>query len=259
MTDTHCHLSFAQYDKDRDAVRDRAAAASITRIINPGTDLEQSRAAVRLAAQISDVPPSTFEVYAAVGVHPQDIATITPDGFEAIAELAHELRVVAIGEVGFEISPRAGDMKPQEEWLERFVDLAVELEKPLIFHVRSAHVEFRRFLAARGEGVRGVVHCFSGSPEDAAAYVERGLLLGITGIVTYPNAPDLQTIVQDVPLENLLLETDAPFLAPQTHRGKRNEPAYLVEVAEKVAELKGLTVAEVEHATDENATRLFRI
>lgn len=258
MTDTHCHLSFSHYD-DRDAVRERAAAAGVARIINPGTDLQQSRAAVALAASTSGVSPLTPEVFAAVGVHPQDVGALAPDGFEAIAELAHHPRVVAVGEVGFEISSRAGSLTPQEEWIERFVDLALELEKPLIFHIRSAHAEFRRFLAARGEGVRGVVHCFSGTPEDARFYTARGLFLGIAGVVTFPNARDLQTIVQDVPLEHLLLETDAPFLAPQSHRGKRNEPAYLVKIAEKVAELKGLTVAEVERATDESARALFRL
>lgn len=250
MTDTHCHLSFSQYDADREAVLNRAGIVGVTRIVNPGTDLAQSRAAVELAGKYENV-------YAGVGVHPQDIAELTPDGFEAIAELAHHPRVVAIGEVGFEASSRAASLALQEEWLERFLDLALEVEKPVIFHVRNAHAEFRRFLEGRGAGIRGVVHCFSGTSEGARFYVNRGLLLGITGIVTFPNAGMLRMVVEDTPLDYLLLETDAPFLAPQSRRGKRNEPAYVREIAEKAAELKGVSAAEVERVTDENATRLF--
>lgn len=257
MTDTHCHLAFSQYNSDRDAVLARAGEAGVERIVNPGTDLVQSRTAVEFAGSTSGVSPSTPEVFAAVGVHPQDIGTLTADAFEAIAELAHHPRVVAIGEVGFEASSRAASLALQEEWLERFLDLALEVEKPVIFHVRNAHAEFRRFLEGRGAGIRGVVHCFSGTSEGARFYVNRGLLLGITGIVTFPNAGMLRMVVEDTPLDYLLLETDAPFLAPQSRRGKRNEPAYVREIAEKAAELKGVSAAEVERVTDENATRLF--
>lgn len=291
MTDTHCHLSFSRYDTDptspaglrgagRDAVLTRAKEAGVMWIINPGTDLKQSRAAVELAESTSGVSPSTPEVYAAVGVHPQDIGTLTADAFDALKELARHPRVVAIGEVGFEASSRAADLKRQEEWLERFCDLALEVAKPVIFHVREAHAEFREFLETdyrqnqsradsrfrgndqgngSGRGVRGVVHCFSGTLDDAKFYTERGLFLGITGIVTYPNAEALREIVRVAPLDRLLLETDAPFLAPQSRRGKRNEPAYLREIAEMIAELKGLTAAEIERRTDDNARTLFGI
>lgn len=257
MTDTHCHLSFSQYDADRDSVLQKARIVGVKTIINPGTDLVQSRAAVELARSTSGVSPSTPEVFAAVGVHPQDIGTLTADAFDAIAELAHHPRVVAIGEVGFEASSRAARLALQEEWLERFLDLALEVEKPVIFHVRNAHREFRRFLERRGEGIRGVVHCFSGTVDDARFSVNRGLLLGITGIVTFPNAGMLRMVVEDTPLDSLLLETDAPFLAPQSRRGKRNEPAYLREIVEKVAEVKGMSVGNVEDMTDRNATALF--
>jgi TatD DNase family protein len=123
--------------------------------------------------------------------------------------------------------------------------------------VREAHPAFRRFLEGQDPDIRGVVHCFSGTTDDARFYTARGLFLGITGVVTFPNAQSLRTVVQDIPLERLLLETDAPFLAPQSHRGKRNEPAYLAEIAEKVAELKGVSVEEVERVTDANVVGLF--
>lgn len=291
MTDTHCHLSFAQYDADRDAVVDRAGAVGVRRLVNPGTDLAQSRAAVELVEKYENggptpgvtAPTPGVAVWAAVGVHPQDVGGLTDEVFAEIAKLARHPRVVAIGEVGLELHHRAGALTPQTEWLERFVTLAREVGKPLIFHVRNAHAEFRRFLERRTAAdprrslprsdssfrgndmgddreekrVRGVIHAFSGTADDARFYTEQGLFLGVTGVVTFPNAQNLRTVVQEVPLECLLLETDAPFLAPQSHRGKRNEPAYLSEVAESVAALKGVSREEVERTTDENATGLF--
>lgn len=262
MTDTHCHLSFSQYDDDptspfglrgagREAVIARATAAGIRHIVNPGTDLAQSRAAVELARRLSNV------VRAGVGAHPQDLAGLTDDAFVELEQLAREPEVVAIGEVGFEISYRSPAIEDQERWLLRFVELARQVDKPLIFHVREAHPAFRRFLEWSGTGLRGVVHCFSGTLDDAQWYTARGLFLGITGIVTFPNAAPLCRVVEETPLARLVLETDAPFLAPQSCRGMRNEPAYVLEVAEKVASLKGLSVTEVERATDANAARLF--
>lgn len=261
VTDTHCHLSFSQFDPDRDAALNRAGIVGVTRIVNPGTDLIQSRAAVAMAKQYDTV-------WAGVGVHPQDISELTDAAFAELETLAADPRVVAIGEVGLEISSRSPPVEEQERWLRRFVELAGRLRKPLIFHVRSVHAEFRNFLeesgparnasqAKRSDASWGVVHCFSGDSEDAQFYTEHGLFLGITGIVTFPNAVQLCRAVEETSLEHLVLETDAPFLAPQSRRGKRNEPAYVLEVAGKLAELKGLSVAEVERATDANAQRLF--
>lgn len=271
MTDTHCHLSFSQFDPDREAVLDQAVSVGVTRIVNLGTDLTQSRAAVELAGQTPGVDGETpgVRIFAAVGVHPQDVVGLTEEAFAELSALARSPHVVAIGEVGLERTPRAPDLALQRRWLERFVRLAADVGKPLIFHVRYAHAEFRHFLE-RVWGLappklgpeaerRGVVHCFSGTLDDAQRYVAQGLYLGITGIVTFPNAEGLRSMVREIPLARLLLETDAPFLAPQSHRGQRNEPAYLPEIAERVAELKGVTVAEVERATDENAKRLFGI
>lgn len=261
MIDTHCHLSFSQFDPDRDAALQRAGIVGVTRIVNPGTDLVQSRAAVELARRFSSV------VSAGVGVHPQDLVGLTDDAFAELEQLAREPEVVAIGEVGLEISSRSPEVHEQERWLRRFVELAERVGKPVIFHVREAHPAFRLFLEkvwgpaplklGPGTERRGVVHCFSGDSKDAQFYAEHGLFLGITGIVTFPNAVQLCRAVEETSLEHLVLETDAPFLAPQSRRGKRNEPAYVLEVAEKVADLKGLSVAEVERVTDANAQRLF--
>lgn len=258
MTDTHCHLTFLQYETDRAAVLERARAAGVARIVNPGTDVAQSRAAVRLAS-------AEAEIFAAVGVHPQDVGELSEESFAELSALARSPRVVAIGEVGLEQSSRTPALVLQRRWLERFVRLAADVGKPLIFHVRDAHAEFRSFLEKvwgpappkLQQERRGVVHCFSGTLDDAQRYAAQGLLLGITGIVTFPNAEVLRSVVREIPLERLLLETDAPFLAPQSHRGQRNEPAFLPETAAKVAELKGVSLTEVERVTDENARRLF--
>lgn len=262
MTDTHCHLSFTQYNADREVVLRRATAAGVTRLVNPGTDLAQSRAAVALARMF----PAA--VRAGIGTHPQDVAELSESTFGEFEVLARTLEVVAIGEVGLERSARSPALDLQRTWLARFVTLAEAVGKPLLFHVRDAHAEFRRFLeeymplppspggAERGR-IKGVVHCFSGTVDDAAFYTRRGLFLGITGIVTFPNAHALRDIVREMPLEHFLLETDAPFLAPQSRRGTRNEPAFLHEVAETVGAVKGIPRAEVERQTDAHASQLF--
>ena len=256
VTDTHCHVTFPRYDADRAEVLSRAAATGVKIIVNPGTDVVQSRAAVALAeARTSELPV----VFAAVGVHPHDVGQLTEEGFQELAALARRPRVVAVGEVGLEQSTRSPALSVQRQWLTKFCELAQEVENPLLFHVRDAHAEFRMFLEAEGSGVRGVVHCFSGTREDATWYIQHGLFLGITGIVTFPNAGALHEVVRAVPLGHLLLETDALFLAPQSHRGQRNEPAYVREVAQEIACLKGTTVKVVEEATRRNARQLFSL
>lgn len=273
MTDTHCHLTFPQFDADptsptglrgagRDAVLSRAMEAGVMQIVNPGTDLEQSRAAVWLADGWAGKTP---EILAAIGVHPHDVGGLTDESFAELKQLARHPRVVAVGEVGLERSERSPALDVQRPWLERFVALARAIGKPLIFHVRNAHREFREFLeqewsaspAARN-GL-GVVHCFSGTLDDARWYIAHGLCLGITGIVTFPNTSALREVVRAVPLDRLLLETDAPFLAPQRYRGQRNEPAYVREVATAVADIKDVSVTDVDRVTSETAKALFRV
>lgn len=272
MIDTHCHLTASQFDIDRAEALRRSIDAGVTTIVNPGTDLEQSRAAIAFAEQESNV-------WAAVGVHPQDIGTLTDDIWKELETMAQHPRVVAIGEVGLERSSRAPALEEQEKVLEKFVALAVRVGKPLIFHVRDAHKEFRNFLervwparrltpgvaggparhaSANGADAGGVMHCFSGTLDDAQWYIGRGLLISIPGIVTFPNAEELRNVVKRTDLRHLLVETDSPYLAPQSYRGKRNEPAYVVEAAKEIARQHGISLADVERATDENAQRLFR-
>ncbi len=252
MIDTHCHLTFPQFDADRADVLSRARGAGVTAFVNPGIDLTQSRAAVALAEQEPDV-------FAAVGIHPQDIGSIGDPEITAIRDLLTHPKVVAIGEVGLEQSARAPAIDQQTAALWTWVDLALQARKPVIFHVRNAHAEFRAFLESCPPDLRGVVHCFQGSLEDARAYLQRGLFLSLTGVVTFPNVADLAKIVAAVPLEHLLVETDCPFLAPQPFRGQRNEPAYLEAVVAEVARLKSMTQHDVSHVTTGNARRLFAL
>ncbi len=252
MIDTHCHLSFHQFDADRSEVLARARAAGVRQIVNPGTDHAESAKAVALAEHAADV-------FAAVGVHPQDVGKLSDRVFHDVRGWLSHPRVVALGEVGFEHSDRAPSLHRQVAALERFVTLAMDAGKPIIFHVRNAHEEFRAFLSHAPRELRGVVHCFSGTREDGLAYVERGLFVSVTGIVTFPNAGELHTAIRDIPLDRLLIETDAPFLAPQSRRGQRNEPALVTEVARTLATLFGMPLERIERATDANARSLFAL
>lgn len=250
MIDTHAHLTFPAYADDLQDVLSRARESGINAIVNPGSDLKQSRAAVKLAKQEKDI-------FAAVGIHPQDVSSFSEDVFSELSELAGEEQTVAIGEVGLEKKKEDEDMKGQQDMLSQFVALGQKINKPLIFHVRNAHNEFIEFLKDITEPISGVVHCFSASWKEAEIYLDAGLYISVTGIVTYPNAEDLQEAVKNIPLERLMVETDSPFLAPQSKRGQRNEPACVEEIAEKIAALKNISLAEVEEITDKNANYFF--
>jgi TatD DNase family protein len=253
VIDSHAHLDFPQFDGDREEVIARAGEAGVKTIINVGADLVSSQRSVDLA----DRHPS---IYASVGIHPHDALALDDSVLERLRDMARHPRVVGIGEIGLDyyrdLSPR--DM--QLEAFERQLDLADELELPFIVHDRDAHDAIMSTLerrAAGREALRGVLHCFSGDETMARKALELGLYVSVAGPVTFHNARRLPDVVQEVPLSRLLLETDCPYLAPHPHRGKRNEPAYVLLVAERVAALKGVSVAEVEKTASDNARDLF--
>lgn len=252
MIDTHCHISLPQYDHDRKEVLTSAQRAGVVAVINPGTNKKQSRAAVALAS-------SYPFVWAAVGVHPHEAKCVTEEIMQQLVEIGSHPRVVAVGEIGLEDSGNAPPMNTQTEALSLLMKVGKELALPYIFHVRDAHKQFRAFLDSYGHPIRGVMHCFSGTIDDADVYVSHGLSIGITGAVTFPNADNVRDVVRHVPLESLVTETDGPFLAPQQHRGKRNEPAYVSFVIDEIARVRRIPVEEVSRATMENAKRLFAI
>ncbi len=251
LADAHCHLDDAQFADDLDAVIQRAADAGVAAMITAGTNVESSRAAVELANKYA-------MVYAAVGIHPQDAASFSTESLNEIRALAPARKVVAIGEIGLDFywqdhAPR----EIQEQVFTAQLDLATELGKPVVMHDRDAHAELMAILRKRRGTPRGILHCFSGDLEMARAAIELGYFISFAGSVTFTNARRLQEIARAVPLERIVLETDAPYLAPHPWRGKRNEPAHVARVAAKIAELKNLAVAQVDTLTESNSISLF--
>ena len=250
--DTHAHLEMESFDGDRTAVLERAARAGIEAIITVGTTLLDCEKAVALARFYRPV-------YAAVGIHPHGVKEIDGATYDALRALARQDKVVAIGEIGLDFFY---DHSPRDVQLHRFEEqlcLAEELDLPVIVHDRQAHTETLGMLRARKGRIRGVLHCFSGDAEMARECLEMGFYLSVAGPVTYKKSDGLREVARGIPLERLLVETDAPYLAPQPYRGKRNDPAYIVETVACLAESRGLPAGELEQLTAANARRLFGI
>ena len=251
ITDTHAHLFWSSFDADRGAVLARARAAGVARMIVPGTDAETSRAAFELCAAERGLYPSA-------GVHPHDAQASDAATRAAIAELARRDDCVAVGESGLdffkEYSPRAEQL-PNFLW---HLELARALDKPVIVHCRDAHAETLAALRAV-PGVRGVMHCYTMGVAELPHYLELGFFISFSGVVTYPKNTANQAAARATPVDRLLVETDAPYLAPEGHRGRRNEPAHVRLVLEHVARLRNVTVDELARQTSENAAGLFRL
>lgn len=251
--DSHCHIDTEKFDRDRAAVIDRAHESGVRRmiVIGAGSGVDACRRGVGLAKEVD-------QMWASVGIHPHNAGTAEPWMMEVIEELCAEPEVVAIGETGLDYYYTYSTPQEQQKSFREFIRLALKVDLPLILHVRDAHEDARRILDEEGAAkVGGVVHCFTGTPDDAEKYVEMGFHLGIPGIVTFRRPGSLPKVVEDTPLDRILVETDSPFLAPTPYRGKRNEPAYVVHVVEKIAEIRELPVDEVARITTENTNRLF--
>jgi len=252
LVDTHAHLQDEMFDTDRAAVIERALAAGVGRIINIGDDIESSARSVKLAA---DYP----EIYAAVGIHPQEAGKMMASHDELLASWAELPKVVAIGEIGLDYYYENASRACQKEVFIRQLDIARQMHLPVSIHDREAHGDLMEILKREGKGITGVIHCFSGSWEMACELLRRGWYIGIDGPLTFKNAAKLPEIVQQVPLDRLLVETDSPYLAPVPERGHRNEPAFVRHVAEKAAELRQMDFAAFAAATTKNAQNLFGI
>ncbi len=255
LTDTHCHLDFRIFDGDRDQVLARAEKYGVRRMLNPGINLESSRAAVQLAVRCQPV-------YAAVGIHPNEHVQLGRETLRELRALAAEPVVVAIGEIGLDYYRHTTPPGEQQRRFRAQLDLAAELELPVIIHCRNAHADalgiISAWQASGGAKVNaGVFHSFGGDAVHAETARELGFYLGITGPVTFPTADGLRKIVAHMPEDRLLIETDAPFLAPQPRRGKRNEPAHVRWVAEKIAAVRAAKTEAIAQASTENANRLF--
>lgn len=268
LVDTHCHLNFESFDTDRAAVLEKAAQAGVERVLNPGIDLETSRAAVDLAQAYP-------EVYAAVGVHPNDAGTWSEGTLDELRGLASHPKVVAIGEIGLDYYWKRTEPALQHRVFQGQLDLAAELGLPVVIHVRNEDPDDHRAMNDALDILRdwqlslstrspelafrpGVLHSFSGGLEDAQRAIACGFCVGITGPVTFKKADILRQVATELPVECLLIETDAPFLTPHPHRGERNEPAYVRFVAEKIAALRGLELDRFARITTQSAERVFR-
>jgi TatD DNase family protein len=255
MIDSHCHLDFTEYANDRADVLGRARAAGVSAFvcIGSGEDTGSARRAAALAALEPDV-------FAAVGVHPHDVATMSDADWVELDGLARAARVVGVGETGLDYHYDRSPRDVQRLAYERFVALARAVGRPVISHVRDAHDDAVAILRRAGAAeVGGVIHCFTGGVPEARKYLDLGHHLSFSGILTFKNAQPIREAAAFAPLERILIETDAPFLAPIPHRGKRNEPAYIVETLRVLAEVRGADAAVVEAATAENTRRLFRL
>ena len=252
LFDTHAHYDDEAFDPDRREVLAGLPQKGVGLVVNPGCTLTSSEKAVALAAEFP-------HVYAAVGLHPENCHDFQPEQIERLRQLAQREKVVAIGEVGLDYywednPPRAF----QQTVFRKQLALAAELDLPVIVHDREAHGDCLAIIK-EFPTVTGVFHCFSGSPEMAAELLKRGWYLGFDGPITYKNAKRAPEVAAVTPLERIVVETDAPYMAPVPMRGKRNDSRYLPYVIEKLAEWKGVTAEEMTRATWENGKRLFRI
>jgi TatD DNase family protein len=254
LVDTHCHLDDAQFAADAAKVIDRALDHGVRQMVCVGTDLASTERAIELAT-------SRPFLFASAGIHPHLADRYSTDeSFAPLRRMAEHERVVAVGETGLDYYKKFARPERQHDLFRRHVRLARSLGKAIVIHCREAHEDLFRILGEEARPpVRGVMHCFSSSIENARTALEWGLTLSIAGPVTYPNAASLAQVVRFIPLDRLVVETDAPYLAPQTHRGQRNEPGFVVHVAEKIAELQGVPFERVCEQTTRNAQALFGI
>ena len=248
--DTHAHYDADQFASDREAVLTALPAAGVGLVVDPGCDVASSREAAALAERFD-------HVYAAVGIHPEDCDGCTDADFDAIRELCRREKVVAVGEIGLDYYWKENPSRDfQEQVFRRQIELALELDLPVIIHDREAHGDSLRIVLDY-PGLRGVFHCFSGSPEMAQELLKRGWYLGFDGPITYKNAKRAPEVAAITPLDRIVIETDAPYLAPVPFRGKRNDSRLLPYVVEKLAEWKGVTPEEMTDITWQNGKRLF--
>ncbi|RMG36295.1 MAG: TatD family deoxyribonuclease [Planctomycetota bacterium] len=255
LFDTHCHLDEEAFADDREQVLQRAADAGVRHIVSVGTTVESSRACVALAQQ-------SPLVLAAVGVQPNYVSAALPGDWEQIEQLATDPRVVAIGETGLD---RYWDSTPfhlQQQWFVRHIELSQRLGKPFIVHMRECEAEVTEALRSAAERfgtLRGVMHSFTGTIETAEACLELGLYISFAGMLTFKKNHALREVAAAVPAERLLVETDAPYLAPTPHRGKRNEPAFVKHTVACLADVRRMSPEEVAELTSRNARRLFGV
>ena len=253
LIDSHSHLDFSAFDEDREEVIKRAEQAGVKWIINigAGEELKSAQRSIELARTYPNI-------FATVGIHPHDAKIWNAKVRDKILELAQKPKVVAVGEIGLDFAKEYSPRDIQEKVFYEQLELARELDLPVVIHSRNAHDRTVKILKEM-KIKKAIMHCFSGSPELAKQLVKMGFFISIPGVITFKNAKQLPEVVKTIPLEMLLIETDCPFLAPEPYRGRRNEPAYVKFVAEKIAQIKDLSFEEVAQKTAQNTIKAFQL
>lgn len=252
--ETHAHYDDEQFDSGREALLASLPDCGIKRVVNVGASIASTRNSIELAEKYEFI-------YATVGVHPSEIEELNEERFAWLRDLTKLEKVVAVGEIGLDYY---WDKKPdvqerQRYWFKRQMELARETHLPIIVHSRDAAADTLQVMKeAHAEEIPGVIHCYSYSPEIAQEFIKMGYYIGVGGVVTFKNAKKLKETVEQIPLERILLETDSPYMAPEPYRGKRNDSRYIPYIVEKIAELKQVSIEEVEEITWQNAMNLYR-
>lgn len=250
--DTHAHYDDAQFDSDREALLSSMPDLGVTTIVNVSSTLESCEKCVEFARKYP-------YVYAAVGVHPDEVGALNEETFAAMEALLDNDRVVAVGEIGLDYYWDNESHELQKKWFVRQLELARRHHLPIIIHSREAAADTMEIMKVHAQGLEGVIHCYSYSREQAEEYVKMGFYIGIGGVLTFKNAKKLKEVAAAIPLERIVLETDCPYLAPEPFRGKRNQSSYIRYVAEKLAEIKEMTVEEVIAVTEANAKKMYHL
>ena len=250
--DSHAHYDSSQFDEDRHELLSSMQENGVGTIINSGADWDSVTEVIELAKNYPFV-------YVAVGLHPDEVGDLNEERFAYMKSQCQKEKVVAVGEIGLDYywDNEAHDV--QKKWFIRQLELARELDLPVIVHSRDAAEDTLKIMKEYGQGLRGVIHCFSYSKELAREYVKMGFHIGVGGVVTFKNGKKLKEIVEEIPLERILLETDCPYLAPVPFRGKRNSSLYIPYIVEEIANIKGITYEEVVAQTEQNGKMLFGI
>ena len=252
--ETHAHYDDEQFDSGREALLASLPDCGIKRVVNVGASIASTRNSIELAEKYDFI-------YAAVGVHPSEIEELNEERFNWLRELTKLEKVVAVGEIGLDYY---WDKEPevqerQRYWFKRQMELAKEANLPIVVHSRDAAADTLQVMKeVHAEEIPGVIHCYSYSPEIAQEFLKMGYYIGVGGVVTFKNAKKLKETVEQIPLERILLETDCPYMAPEPYRGKRNDSRYIPYIVEKIAELKQVSIEEVEEITWRNAMNLYR-
>ena len=250
--DTHAHYDDEQFDADREELLDSMAEQGVGTIVNVSASYPSCE-------QVTEMVQKYPFMYAAVGVHPDHVGELNEETFVRMKKLFANDKVIAVGEIGLDYYWDNESHDLQKAWFIRQLELARELDLPVLIHSREAAADTMDIMKEHAEGISGVIHCYSYSKEMAREYVKMGFYIGVGGVVTFKNARKLKETVVEIPLTSIVLETDCPYLAPEPNRGKRNNSAYIRYVAEEIAKIKGITYEEVVAQTEENARKMYRL